>query len=342
MDKQFKLIRLSIFTTLVLLSFVSCDKKKNYTRTSGDTMGTTYHITTEIEIEKEKIDSVLIDFSSVFSTYIESSFLSKFNEVKDTMSFFTLGPRHKHYETIFTKLELLYDQSNGAFNPYAAKLFDAWGFSEKAQIIIDDLSIDSLLEATRKEGIEFKNSKLRKTNAEAKLNLNAVAKGYGVDVVAAYLESQGSKDFLIEIGGELVAKGINPDGLPWRVGIRKPVKGSSGAERIAEVDLEDKAMATSGNYENFKKSGDSIIGHTIDPRTGYPSKSRVLSSTVFAKDCLTADALATACMVLGEGDAIKLIEETEGVDCYLIYIDNYSGKMRTYISTGMRAKLTEI
>lgn len=340
MDKCNKTIARSFLWVMGLMALSACDTSPEFEKISGNTMGTTYHITTDCDVDKEKVDSVLNDFSSVFSTYINQSFISKFNAAKDTTSYFELGPRHKHYESILSEIGTLYDQSYGAFNPYAAKLFDAWGFSEKAQLIIDDIRIDSLLAFSKKGSVEFKNHKLRKLHPYAKLNLNAVAKGYGVDVVAAYLKSQGCENFLIEIGGELVAHGVNMEGLPWKIGVRKPEKGSNSL--MAEADLENMAMATSGNYENFKSSGDSTVGHTIDPRTGYPAKSRVLSSTVFAKDCLTADALATACMVMGEGEAIKMIEEAPGVECYLVYIDKNTGKQRSYVSLGMRSKIKEI
>jgi len=315
----------------------SCSTKDNgYRKESGATMGTTYVITAECNLDIDQVDSILIDFSKMFSTYIETSFISKLNYCSDTNTYFELGPKYKHFYSLFPKLEKLHQLSYGAFNPYAAVLFDAWGFSEKGEVIIDDLSMEELLNSSKMNGFERIGNKIRKKNPNAKLNLNAVAKGFGVDIIASYLDSKGCQNYLIEIGGELVAKGVNPDKKPWKVGVRKPKKSDGTDVAIAYVTLDNKAMATSGNYENNKKYKGSIIGHTIDPRTGYPASSSVLSSTVFASDCLTADALATACAVLGEGEAIKLIEETPEVDCFLVYLDNKTGETRTYSSLGIR------
>lgn len=318
-----------------VMLFACSPKKKKYHQETGSTMGTTFVVTAGCEIDRGSLDSILTDFSQMFSTYIPTSFISKLNASKDTNTYFELGPKYKHFYPLFPKLENLYEISNTAFNPYAAVLFDAWGFSEKGVVIIDDLSIEELLLNSTKEGFERKGNKIRKKNPNSKLNLNAVAKGFGLDIVASYLNGKGCENYLIEIGGELIAKGVNPDGNAWRIGIRKPQKASGNNIAMAEVNLVNRAMATSGNYENFKTYHDSTIGHTIDPMTGFPAKTRLLSCTVFAEDCLTADALATACMVLGEGEAIKLIEELEKVECFLVYLDD-KGEIKTYSSLGIR------
>ena len=329
------------FIIILLGAIVLCscnNKKPKFYKETGHTMGTTFSITSECKVERDKLDSILVDFSQMFSTYIEDSYISKLNKCTDTTTYFELGPRYMHFRPMFSRLNELHTLSLGAFNPFAGVLYDAWGFSEKGEIIIDDLSIKELIANSKAENFETKGNKVRKINPKAKFNLNAVAKGYGLDVVAIYLDSKGCKNYLIEIGGELVAKGTNPEGKPWRVGVRKPQKSDGSQSAIAEVNLNNRAMATSGNYENYKTYKDSIIGHTIDPRTGFPAKSRVLSSTVFATDCLTADALATACMVLGEEESIKLIENQENTDCFLIILDN-NGEIKTYSSLGIKNDL---
>ena len=334
------MIRMSLIPLILGIALFSCTpKERGYVKESGYTMGTTYSITSDGTINKRELDSLLLDFSNMFSTYIETSYISRLNACKDTNRYFELGPKYKHFYSLFPRLEELHELSYGAFNPYAAVLFDAWGFSEKGEVIIDDYSVEELLLHSNKNGFERINNKIRKKDPKSKLNLNAVAKGFGLDIVASYLDSNHCKNYLIEIGGELVSKGVNPDGNPWKVGIRKPEKRKGADKAIAYINLNNQAMATSGNYENNKAYKGKTIGHTIDPRIGFPASTNVLSATVFAKDCLTADALATACVVLGEGEAIKLIEETPGVECFLVYLDNSSGKTRTYTSLGIRENI---
>ena len=174
---------------------------------------------------------------------------------------------------------------------------------------------------------------LVKENELIKLSGNAIAQGQAVDIVCEYMEGMGINNYMVEIGGELKVKGLKY-GTKWRVGIDKPIEGNdiAGQELQTILEINDKAMATSGNYRKFYIKDGKKYSHSIDPRTGYPSYQNILSATILADDCMSADAYATACMVSGLDKSIEMIESDPTLDAYFVYSDKETGEMKVYYS----------
>ena len=216
-------------------------------------------------------------------------------------------------------------------------LANAWGFGFKKGAFPDSLMIDSLLQITGYEKVKLENGEVVKQDSRIMLSCSAVAKGYSVDVVARLLDRKGIKNYMVDIGGEVVVKGKNPsDGL-WRIGINKPVDDSLAVNQDLQTILEisDLGLATSGNYRNYYYKDGKKYAHTIDPRTGYPVQHSILSSTVIAKDCMTADALATAFMVMGLEEAEAFCKANPEIDAYFIY-SGENGEFNTFYTEGMK------
>lgn len=268
-----------------------------YYHHQGKIFGTYYNIRYEAEHSME--DSILLrmqQFDASLSTFNPHSTISVLNQGRDTVwdSWFT-----QMYETAQEIKQL----SHGAFDITVAPLVNAWGFGFKNKEQVTPELIDSLR--------QIKNI----------LDASAIAKGQACDVVAKLLHENGADNYLVDIGGEVVLHGVNDQQKPWRVGITKPVDDTTGIQNeIQEVICStDLCMATSGNYRQFYYEGGIRRSHTIDPRTGYPVEHNLLSATVVSTSCMRADALATACMVLGKDSALQMIESQPDTECYLIY-----------------------
>ena len=277
---------------------------------------------------KKQIDSLLVDFNQSLSTYVADSEISIFNQN---------GQVEFEYPYFFEVLEaskVVYENTNGAFDPTVGPLVDAWGFGEGEIIGPDSLQVDSLLNYVGFHKIAFSREEVSTSQASVKLNFSAIAKGQAIDVVFDYLRTQGFEDIMVEIGGEVRAIGENLEGDTWTIGIEVPDERRIGGLFDA-VYLDNKGMATSGNYRNFRVLDDGRkVAHTINPNTGYPQLQTLLSATVIASDCMYADAYATACMVLGLEKGKALIESDDSLECYFIYT-NADGEMETYISAGL-------
>jgi thiamine biosynthesis lipoprotein len=223
--------------------------------------------------------------------------------------------------------------TDGAFDMTVAPLVDLWGFGLKNREIVTDAEVDSLRQYVGYDLVQLEDGLLRKTYPQMRIDAGAIAKGYACDVVADTLEAYGCTDFCIEIGGELVVKGHNSKGVNWHIAINKPVEDSTcvNSEIQEVVELTNCGMATSGNYRNYYELDGKRYSHTIDPRSGYPVRHNLLSATIVAPDCMTADAWATACMVAGLDKAKEWIEANDDLKGYLIYEEN--GKMITWRSS---------
>ena len=304
---------------LILLLFVVWRFRKQDTLVvlEGQTFGSiAYHIKYKDEDSrdfKSEIDSLLNRFNDALSHYRPDSELSTFN--RDSVLIF----KSEFFLPILKTSEKIYKLSNGSFNPAVMPLVNAWGFGPDDSIEPDAPTIDSLLTITDYTLIDFNESQVWKMDKRVQLDFSAIAKGYGVDVVAELLESHGIKDYFVEIGGELVCRGTNAKGNPWRIGIIDPASDILNQSFIATVDVINLAVATSANNFNYVIIDGIKYTHTIDPKTGYPAKHSILSATVFASDCMTADALATAFMAAGVEEAQKMLQQTEGIDSLLIY-----------------------
>tara|TARA_R110000823_G_scaffold315678_2_gene449472 strand:+ start:39591 stop:40580 length:990 start_codon:yes stop_codon:yes gene_type:complete len=279
---------------------------------------------------KKEIDSLLVDFNQSLSTYIPDSEISIFNkEGKATFNF-------PYFSEVLIASQEVYKESGGYFDPTVGPLVDAWGFGDGKSVTLDSGQVDSVLKYVGFGKVQFTKKEVFKTIPELKLNFSAIAKGQAIDVVAEYLMTQDIQNFMVEIGGEVRAKGKNDAGETWTIGIEIPDENRVGGVFDA-IQLEDHGMATSGNYRNYKIIDGKKVAHTIDPKTGYPKMITLLSATVVASTCMYADAYATASMAMGLDKAKAMIESNPSLEAYFIYTDQ-DGNTQTYISAGLKGK----
>lgn len=300
-----------IIITLLLLLTISCNSSIKYQQNQGEIFGTLYHITYQhAEDLNDTIYNQLLKFDSSLSVFNKTSIISNINNNISTETDYW-------FNTIFTKSKEIHLATNGAFDPTISPLINAWGFGFKKIDNITDNLIDSLLLSVGMDKITLTNNTIEKENPNTTLNFSAIAKGYACDIIANLLASYLIENYLIEIGGEVVANGSNPTGEAWRIGINTPKTGSTEVETI--LHLTNGAVATSGNYRNYYLKDGKRISHTIDPRTGHPTNNNLLSATVIATDCTRADAYATAFMVLGVERSLELANRTSNLETLLIY-----------------------
>lgn len=277
---------------------------------------------------KNQIDSILVDFNQALSTYVPDSEISRFNQTGQVQFDYPY-----FYEVLKASKEV-YNETNKSFDPTVGPLVDAWGFGDGEIMGPDSAQVDSLLQYIGFEKLEFNQKQVSSNQSSLKLNFSAISKGQAIDVVFEYLKSQGFENIMVEIGGEVRAMGQNVEGDTWTIGIEVPDERRIGGLFDA-IYLDNRGMATSGNYRNFRVLDDGRkVAHTINPATGYPQLQTLLSATVIANDCMYADAYATACMVLGLEESKQLIESNATLEAYFIFA-NESGEMETYISAGL-------
>ncbi len=336
-EKSPRKILFTIVATVTLLCaayFLQKYFESDYHYKQGSVFGTFYHIIYESEKSHDaEIDSLFILFDNSLSTYNKQSILSKVNRNEQV----TLN----HYVThLFEEAMRCSKKTNGAFDMTVTPLVDAWGFgSGKKLQEVDRITVDSLMQYVGMDKVRLQDGKILKEKPEIQLNVNAVAKGYGVDVVADYLEEMGIENYLVEIGGEIRALGKNEKHNIWTTAINKPIDDSTQMNQELQNEIilmPNGAMATSGNYRNFYIRNGKKFAHTINPQTGYPVSHNLLSATVCMPTCLEADALATAFMVVGFEEG-KLLAEKLQVPVYFIY--EMKGKNKVYMSESFRKKL---
>ncbi len=278
---------------------------------------------------KPQIDSLLQVFNQSLSTYIPNSEISQFNQT-DSFSF-----KSPYFLPALKVAKEVYQMTDGAFDPSIGPLIDVWGFGPGKQEQHDSTFIDSLRNMVGYDKILFDEKSVSKKDHRVTISFSASAKGYGVDVVAKYLESKGIENLFVEIGGEVRVKGINKaNGKQWTIGILDPDSDEITQFQYAIVTLKDRSMATSGNYFNYHEVDGIKYGHTIDPKSGFPIRHHLLSASVFTENCETADALATAFMVMGTKKTIEFLEAHPQYDAFLIY-NNEDGKMNDYATKGV-------
>jgi thiamine biosynthesis lipoprotein len=197
--------------------------------------------------------------------------------------------------------------------------------------------VDSLLQYVGMDKVNLAGKRVVKSDPHVQLNVNAIAQGYSVDLVSAYLEGLGCRNYMVEIGGEIRTRGVNPRGNFWKIGVDRPELGNNipGSQLQVIISMHDRSLATSGNYRNFYEKDGVMITHTIDPVTGFPKASNLLSVTVLTDECMTADAYATTCMVLGLERAKTFVENQDGVDAYFIYGDQF-GFYQIWYTDGLK------
>ena len=316
---------------LWILMFTACTKQKQYFEESGSVFHTIYHIKYEgSEILTEKIDAEFQKFNLSLNPFNPNSIISKVNrnEAVEADDWFI---------EVSNKAKEVSDHSEGIFDITCAPLVNLWGFGFSKMDSVTPQMIDSIKQFVGYQKVRLDGRKVVKDDSRILLNCSAIAKGYASDIIARLLEREGIENYMVEIGGEVTMKGVNQNGKCWRIGINKPEDDSTGIKNDIEevVQLCKKGgVATSGNYRNYYVKDGKKYAHTIDPRTGYPSEQSILSATIVAEDCITADAYATAFMAMGLEKAREAAKNIPGIEYYVIYSDE-NGKHQIEYSTGM-------
>ena len=291
---------------------------ESYIKDSGMVFGTTYSITYQYhENLKSDIEDVMQQVDNSLSPFNKSSVITAINNNTSTKA-------DNYLTEVFTLAQTVNKETDGAFDITVAPLVNAWGFGFRSGTRPTETQIDSLLTIVGQEKVTLKDGEIIKSDPRIMLDCSAIAKGFGVDKVAEFLAGKGIENYLVEIGGEISARGKNSRGTEWNIGVTKPVDDSLSInqENQAVLQITDKAMATSGNYRNFYYEGGKKYAHTINPHTGKPAQSDILSATVIAQSCAVADAYATAFMVLGSEKAKEILKTHPELQAYLILSDN--------------------
>jgi FAD:protein FMN transferase len=330
-----------IFLLFFVLLFAGCGMKKEF-EFSGKTMGTTYHIKVvagyleNTKMLKDEIDMRLEEINKSMSTFRKDSEISRFN------AFQTIGEKFKisdDFYNVMTVAKTIYEETGGAWDGTVKPLVDLWGFgkSENNHTIPEKSRIAALLSNIGFNNIViYDDHYLAKKNTAITLDLASIAKGYGVDQVAALIRANRINDFLVEIGGEVFAAGLRKDGKKWRIGINRPQKNAPIDQVYKVVDLQNKGFATSGDYRNYFEVNQHRFSHVIDPRNGFPVDNGVVSVSIIANTCTFADGLATAVMVLGHKKGLDLVNRLDNTECFIVtqtkngtLVDHYSKGFKT-------------
>ncbi len=305
-----------------------------YQKYSDFVFGTTFSVTYQCDSDLShsiKDELMKVDFS--LSPFNEKSVITAINNNQEVTP-------DKMFMDVFTLAMEVSRETEGAFDITVAPLVNAWGFGFKNGRKPTTQQVDSLRRIIGYQKVSVVNGKIHKQDPRMMLDCSAIAKGYGTDVVARFLRSRGVNNYMVEVGGEIVTKGVNPDRLPWKVGVIKPDDDSLNVSHELQtvLNVTDIAMATSGNYRRFYYKNGKKYAHTIDPKTGYPVQHNILSATVLAKTCAQADAYATSFMVLGLDGAKKILERHPELMAYFIY-DDGQGKNAVWFSPSLKDKI---
>ena len=330
MNKKKLIWQLPFLLVLIIGTVVILQKQPPFRTNEGLVFGTIYKITYQHESDLQNdIKDALMEVDNSLSPYNKNSIITRINHNQDT----TLN---EHFIHVFELAQKISAETEGAFDITVAPLVNAWGFGFKHSINIEQNVIDSLRQFVGYQKIKLENGKAVKEDERLMLDCSAIAKGYGVDRVARLLDKKGVQHYMVDIGGEVVLKGKNPRMKNWRIGINKPVEDSLSVNQDLQTILEVSGigMATSGNYRKFYYKDGKRYAHTIDPRLGTPVQHNILSATVIAKDCTTADAYATAFMVMGLEKAKAFCEEHPELNAYFI-CDGEGDNYEIYYTPGM-------
>lgn len=331
-----------IFLTVVaFLLLINCNQQSNkIIKISGNAQGTTWQITWLSENNsnyKEAIDSIFNRIDLSLSTYAPASIISRINK-NDTGVIVD-----DYFMEVFNKSIEVSDKTKGLFDVTVAPVVNAWGFGFTKKAEVDSAIIDGLLDFIGYKMVRLEGKKLIKKKPQIMLDFNAIAPGYTVDVLTSYLESKGIINYIVELGGEVKAKGKKNNNENWTVGIDQPNEiPTEGRPLQAIVKLKDRALATSGNYRKFYIENGKKYAHIIDPYTGYPAKHNLLSATVLAHDCMTADAYATAFMVMGLEKSKQFLSENRELQLEVFFIYDENGVWKTYTSETLKEWIEEI
>ena len=333
MKRRLLSILISIYIVVVLSGFAI---GKEIT-ISGRTMGTTYSIKaygpflTDVQFIKTSVEKQLKAINLSMSVFKKNSEISRFNrdstiQMKVSEDFFS----------VLKTAEYIWKQSGGALDGTVSPLIEIWGFGRnKKKTVPTKEQIDTALKKTGFQNIKLYDGTIRKLKPGITLNLGSIAKGFAVDKVSSVLKKMGIDNFFVEIGGEIYVSGKKPGGIKWVIGINTPSKNASLKNYFRAMELQDQAIATSGDYRNFFQKGNKSYSHIINPKTGYPVSNGVVSVSIVAKNCTLADGLATSIMVMGVEKGIKLLNRLEDVEGLIVVKDKMvkdQGKLKIYKS----------
>jgi thiamine biosynthesis lipoprotein len=338
-----KLLRI-LFVLLALN--VSCKafigkKDLKYITNTGFTQGTTYRITYEVKEGNDyhdKIKEYLNEIDRSLSIYNPKSTISRINDNDPEVI------AGKYFLKVFKMSENIYSDTDGAFDITVAPLVNAWGFGVSEEgVVADTGEIQEILKIVGMNKVRADKNRIIKEDPRIRFDVNAIAQGYTADVIAEFFDKKEIHNYMIEVGGEVKVKGKNPKHNNWRIGIDKPVDNNyiSGMDLQAVIEITDKALATSGNYRKFYIKDGIKYSHTIDPATGFPALSKLLSATVIADDCATADAYATAFMVMGIEKSIEFLNRNDFLEAYLIY-SGENGEYKEYMTEGLKEMIEPV
>lgn len=322
-------MKVELWPFLCVILLCGCTRAE-YRQSEGAAWGTTYHIVYKSECDLA--DSVVAEMRRVelsLSSFDKESTVSLVNaNVSDCTD--------PMFEAVFAEARRVSNLSGGAFDPTVGPLVDLWGFGRRGDVaaVPDSVEIAAALAGVGISRCSISAGRVVKASESTQFDFSAIAKGFGVDAVAGMLERNGVVDYMVEIGGEVRAEGVSDKSRPWRIQIDAPVEGMEEVAhtRLKVIELGGRSVATSGNYRNYRDYGGLRVGHTISPVTGRPVATATLSATVIAPSCMTADALATACMAMPVADALAMIESQPGVEALLV-VDN-SGAYKILQSSG--------
>jgi thiamine biosynthesis lipoprotein len=306
-----------LFVIIVVFLFSSCKKELTYYETSGEVFKTSFHIKYKYSrVLVTEIEDCFERFNLSLNPFNRESIIYKVNnnipvEIDDW------------FITVFNKAMEISEISGGTYDLTSAPLINLWGFGFSRMDSVNQEIIDSLKQFVGYRKMHLEGRKVIKNDSRLQLNVSSIAKGYACDVIAKLLESYEITDYMVEIGGEIHANGTNSKGVCWRIEIPKPLDDRAGRvnERMDVVELCNRSIATSGNYRNYYILNGKKIAHIINPQTGYPVESNILSASVFASDCMTADAFATAFMTMNLDKAIEVAKQISELDYIFIYTD---------------------
>ena len=306
-----------------------------YIKDSGMVFGTFYNITYQSDTDlKEEIEAELAKVDQSLSPFNEKSIITAVNNNQDVQV-------DDMFKEVFQTAMRVSGETDGDFDITVSPLVNIWGFGFKHDLKPDSAKIDSLLEFVGYQKVKLVNGKVVKQDPRIMLDCSSIAKGYGVDKVGQFLAKKGIRNFMVEIGGEVVVQGVSPRKSAWKIGISKPIEDSTAVHTELEdiITLENEGMATSGNYRNFYYKDGKRYAHTINPHTGYPVEHSLLSATVISSSCTIADAYATSFMVMGYEKAVKFVESHPGLSAYFIY-SGENGENQVYYTPTLKSRLT--
>jgi len=328
----------NVIISLFLL--FSCTSKKENQAIEGFTLkgltqGTTYSIILaedKINFQQQEIEHLLAAFDTILSTYISNSEISQLN---NSIQHYSFKDENRFFKSCYELSQEVFKESNYQFDPSIYPLVKAWGFFNKSEIVPEQAQIDSLrafisFEQDKLHSVKFDGDSVHfsKKDPRFKLDFNAIAQGYSVDVIADFIQSKGHKNYYVEIGGEVRVSGLNRSGEKWKLGIDVPDE-LEERESLATVKVTNCGLATSGNYRNYFEKDGKKYGHILSPTTGYPGKTDILSTTVIHKNAALADAYATVFMLLGKEKSITYCKDHPQIQLLLVYLDE-ENQMKVY------------